>query len=97
MTVMGRDVGVGERVADRDDGAGLSRRNDIDARHEVPIIGQAADRHDLFGGEIFRRRDVVGLSRITSGDSEARRQIARQVHADCEVRQRRERGFRRDR
>ena len=91
MTVMGRDVGVGQRVADRDDGARLSRRDDIDARHEVPIIGQAADRHDLFGGEISRRRDVVGLSRITPSDSEARRQIVRQVHADGEVRQRRER------
>ena len=71
--------------------APVSRRDDIDARHEVPIIGQAADRHDLCGGEISRRRDVVGLSRITPGDSEARRQIVRQVHADGEVRQRRER------
>ena len=90
MAVMGRDVGVGQRVADRDDGARLPRRDDIDAADEVPVVGEAADRHDLFGGEISRRRDVVGLPRIAPGDPEARRQIVRQVHADGKVRQRRE-------
>ncbi len=88
--VVGRDIGVGQRVADRDDGARLPRRDDIDAADEVPVVGEAADRHDLFGREIPRRRYVVGLPRIAAGDPEARRQIPRQVHADGKVRQRRE-------
>ena len=90
MAVVGRYVGVGQRVSDRDDRARLSGRDDVDAADEVPIVGKATDRHDLFGGEIPRRRDVVGLPRVAPGDPEARRQIARQVHADGQIRQRRE-------
>lgn len=45
MAVVGRDIGVGQRVADRDDGARLPRRDDVDAADEVPVVGQAADRH----------------------------------------------------
>src|SRR3989441_11432459 len=91
MAVVGRDVGVGQRVAERDDGARLSRRDDVDTADEVPVVREAADGHDLVGGEIPWRRDVVRLPRIEPGDPEARRQIRRQVHADGKVRQRRER------
>ena len=91
MTVVGRDVGVGQRVADRDDGAGRLRRDDVDAANEVPVVGEAADRHHLFRREITRRGDVVGLPRIAPGDAEARRQIVRQVHAHGQIRERRDR------
>src|SRR3989441_9580422 len=75
MAVVGRDVGVGQRVAERDDGARLSRRDDVDTADEVPVVREAADGHDLVGGEIPWRRDVVRLPRIAPGDPEARRQI----------------------
>src|SRR5438552_13568610 len=50
MAVVGRDVGVGQRVAERDDGARLSRRDDVDTADEVPVVREAADGHDLVGG-----------------------------------------------
>src|SRR5713101_4309699 len=65
MTVMGRDIGVGQRVADRDDRARLPRGDDVDATDEVPVVGEAADRHELFRSEISRRRYVVGLPSAT--------------------------------
>src|SRR5438477_1051517 len=91
MAVVGRDIGVGQRIAERDDRACLVRRDDVDAAEEVPVVGEAADRHELFGGEVSRRRDVIGLPRIAPGDPEARRHVTRQVHADGKVRQWRER------
>src|SRR5207248_412643 len=75
MAVVRRDVGVGERVAERDHRARLSRRDDVDAADEVPVVGEAADGHDVFAREIARRRDVVRLPRIAPGDAEARRQV----------------------
>src|SRR5713226_8991725 len=63
MAVMGRDIGVGQRVAERDDRARLPRGDDVDAADEVPVVGEAANRHELFRSEISRRRYVVGLPR----------------------------------
>src|SRR5262249_53469231 len=39
------------------------------------------------GGEVAGRGDVVGLPRVAPGDPEARRQIAREVHADRQIRE----------
>ena len=89
MAIVGRDIGVGERVAEGDDGARFARCHDVDAAHEVPVVGEAANRHALFGGEIARRRYVVGLPRIAPGDPEIYRQIVRQMDADRKVRKRR--------
>ena len=65
------------------------RRQHIDAAQEEPLVGQIADRHHRLGGEIARRRDVVGLPRIAAGDREIRRHLARQIEADREIGERR--------
>ena len=57
--VMGRDIAVGQRVAERDHAAGLVRRQHIDAADEEPFVGDLADRHRDGGGKIARRRDVI--------------------------------------
>ena len=50
-----RDVGVGQRVAERHDAAGLSRGEHVDAADEIPVVGDLADRHRDRRGEVPRR------------------------------------------
>jgi len=85
-----RDVGVGQRVAERDDAARRPRRQHIDAADEKPVAGQAPDRHRRCLGEIARRRHVIGLAGIAAGNTEARRYVAGQINADRNVGERRE-------
>ncbi len=86
--VMGRDIGVGQRVAERDHASGLVRRQHVDAADEEPFVGDLADRHRDGGGKIARRRDVIGLPRIAPGDLEAGRDLAGQIERDRQVGQR---------
>src|SRR5215831_16647375 len=84
-----RDVAISQRVAERDDAAGVSAREHIDAADEEPVAGQAGDRHYLRRGEIARRRNVIGLSRVAASDLEVVRYLAGQIEADREIRERR--------
>ena len=53
--VVGGDVGIGQRIAERHDAAGLRGRQHVDAVDEIPVVGQPADRHHRLGGEVARR------------------------------------------
>ncbi len=89
--VMRGDIGVGQRVAECHDAAGLHVGHNVDAVDEIPIVGQPPDRHHILAGKIPRRRDVIRLARIAAGDAETRRHVARQVDADRNIGQRRHR------
>ena len=84
---MGRDVGVGQGVAKRDHAAGLCRGQYVDAVDEEPFIGDRAHRHIDFGGEISRRRDVIGLPGVAPSDLEAGRDLAGQMKRNRQVSQ----------
>ena len=88
MGVVGRDVGVGQRVAEGDDASGLFGRQHVDAADEEPFVGDLEHRHRDRGGEVARRRDVIGLPRIAPGDLEGGRDLARQIERDGKVGQR---------
>jgi hypothetical protein len=85
-----RDVGVGQRVAQRHDPPGLRRGQHVHPADEVPVVGELADRHGHRPREVARRRDVAGLARVAAGDPGGGRQIAGQVDADGQVAERRQ-------
>ena len=84
-----RDVAVGQGVAERDNPAGIFRRDDIDSADKKPLVGQIADRHHGGIGEIAGGRDVVGLPRIAPRDLEIGQHLAGQIEADREIGERR--------
>ncbi len=52
--VVRRDVAVGQRIAERHDPARARLRQHVDAADEIPIVGDAPDRHFLRIGEVAR-------------------------------------------